>query len=75
VVLSWIKGSGIEAGGAVYDWDGRKVNAGGVTTFQRHAVIGVVRPFCVEPGGHKSCHRLKLKAKRRTCLEVSGDYQ
>ena len=32
VVLSWIKGSGIEAGGAVYDWDGKKVNAGGVTT-------------------------------------------
>jgi S-(hydroxymethyl)glutathione dehydrogenase/alcohol dehydrogenase len=39
VVLSWIKGSGIEAGGAVYDWEGRKVNAGGVTTFQRHAVV------------------------------------
>jgi S-(hydroxymethyl)glutathione dehydrogenase / alcohol dehydrogenase len=39
VVLSWIKGSGIEAGSAVYDWDGRKVNAGGVTTFQRHAVV------------------------------------
>jgi len=39
VVLSWIKGSGIEAGGAVYEWAGRKVNAGGVTTFQRHAVV------------------------------------
>jgi S-(hydroxymethyl)glutathione dehydrogenase / alcohol dehydrogenase len=39
VVLSWIKGSGIEAGGAVYDWNGKKVNAGGVTTFQRHAVV------------------------------------
>src|ERR1700693_1670656 len=39
VVLSWIKGRRIEAGGAVYDWDGRKVNAGGVTTFQRHAVV------------------------------------
>ena len=38
VVLSWIRGSGMEAGGAVYDWDGRRVNAGGVTTFQRHAV-------------------------------------
>jgi S-(hydroxymethyl)glutathione dehydrogenase/alcohol dehydrogenase len=38
-VLSWIKGNGIEAGGAVYDWEGRKVNAGGVTTFQRHAVV------------------------------------
>jgi S-(hydroxymethyl)glutathione dehydrogenase / alcohol dehydrogenase len=39
VVLSWLKGSGLEAGGAVYDWDGRRVNAGGVTTFQRHAVV------------------------------------
>ncbi len=39
VVLSWIKGNGIEAGGAVYEWDGKKVNAGGVTTFQRHAVV------------------------------------
>jgi S-(hydroxymethyl)glutathione dehydrogenase/alcohol dehydrogenase len=39
VVLSWIKGNGIEAGGAIYDWEGRKVNAGGVTTFQRHAVV------------------------------------
>lgn len=39
VVLSWIRGSGIEAGGAVYDWDGKKVNAGGVTTFQRLAVV------------------------------------
>ena len=39
VVLSWLKGNGIEAGGAVYQWGNRKVNAGGVTTFQRHAVV------------------------------------
>jgi len=39
VVLSWIKGAGIEAGGAIYQWGERKVNAGGVTTFQRHAVV------------------------------------
>ncbi|MEQ9518386.1 MAG: alcohol dehydrogenase catalytic domain-containing protein, partial [Parvibaculum sp.] len=39
VVLSWIKGNGIEAGGVVYTWDGKNVNAGGVTTFQRHAVV------------------------------------
>lgn len=39
VVLSWIKGAGIEAGGAVYEWEGKTVNAGGVTTFQRHAVV------------------------------------
>lgn len=39
IILSWIKGPGADAPGAVYDWDGRKVNAGGITTFNRHAVI------------------------------------
>jgi S-(hydroxymethyl)glutathione dehydrogenase/alcohol dehydrogenase len=39
VVLSWIKGTGIEAGGSVYDWMGRQVNAGGLTTFQQHSVV------------------------------------
>lgn len=39
VVLSWIRGGGIEAGGAQYKWNGKTVNAGGVTTFQRHAVV------------------------------------
>jgi S-(hydroxymethyl)glutathione dehydrogenase / alcohol dehydrogenase len=39
VVLSWLKGSGIEAGGCVYGWGSRKVNAGSVTTFQRHALV------------------------------------
>ncbi|MBV9565682.1 MAG: zinc-binding dehydrogenase [Bradyrhizobium sp.] len=49
VVLSWIKGQGIEAGGAVYDWEGRKVNAGGVTTFQRHAVVSENRLTLLPP--------------------------
>ncbi|MEC7537147.1 MAG: zinc-binding dehydrogenase [Pseudomonadota bacterium] len=39
VALSWIKASGIEAGGSVYNWNGMGVNAGAVTTFQRHAVV------------------------------------
>ncbi|MEP2640023.1 zinc-binding dehydrogenase [Roseobacter sp.] len=50
VVLSWIKGSGLEAGGSVYDWDGRKVNAGGVTTFQQHAVVSENRLTLVPEG-------------------------
>ncbi|WP_315712804.1 MULTISPECIES: zinc-binding dehydrogenase [unclassified Bradyrhizobium] len=49
VVLSWIKGTGIEAGGAAYDWDGKKVNAGGVTTFQRHAVVSENRLTLLPP--------------------------
>jgi S-(hydroxymethyl)glutathione dehydrogenase/alcohol dehydrogenase len=49
VVLSWLKGNGIEAGGAVYEWDGRKVNAGGVTTFQRHSVVSENRLTLLPP--------------------------
>jgi S-(hydroxymethyl)glutathione dehydrogenase/alcohol dehydrogenase len=39
VILSWIKGSGADVPGSVYEWNGRKVNAGAITTFSRHAVI------------------------------------
>lgn len=49
VVLSWLKGSGIEAGGAIYEWDGKRVNAGGVTTFQRHALVSENRLTLAPP--------------------------
>ena len=39
VVLSWLKGAGADVPGSVYRWEGRAVNAGGVTTFARHAVV------------------------------------
>ena len=39
VVLSWIKGPGIEAGGTKYKWGQSNVNAGSITTFQKFAVI------------------------------------
>jgi S-(hydroxymethyl)glutathione dehydrogenase / alcohol dehydrogenase len=38
-ILSWIKGSGMDVPGTVYDWNGRAVNAGGITTFSQYAVI------------------------------------
>ena len=50
VVLSWIKGTGIEAGGTVYEWDGKKVNSGAVTTFQRHALVSENRLTPVPQG-------------------------
>ena len=50
VVLSWIRGGGMEAGGAVYGWNGRRVNAGGVTTFQRHAIASENRLTPLPPG-------------------------
>ncbi|MBI4169131.1 MAG: zinc-binding dehydrogenase [Acidobacteria bacterium] len=39
VILSWMKGSGADAPGPHYRWDGRVVNAGAITTFSRYAVI------------------------------------
>ena len=39
VILSWMKGGGADVLGSVYDWNGRPVNAGGVTTFQQYAVV------------------------------------
>ena len=39
VVLSWMKGSGADVPSASYGWNGRSVNAGGITTWSRHAVI------------------------------------
>lgn len=39
VILSWMKGSGANVAGTVYDWKGKKVNAGAITTFQKYAVI------------------------------------
>lgn len=39
VVLSWIKGSGANVPGTVYDWEGKPVNAGAVTTFNKFAVV------------------------------------
>jgi S-(hydroxymethyl)glutathione dehydrogenase/alcohol dehydrogenase len=39
VVLHWRKGPGIEAEPPTYLWEGKKVNAGWVTTFNEHAVV------------------------------------
>ena len=39
VVLHWRKGPGIECVPPVYSWNGKKVNAGWVTSFNKHAVI------------------------------------
>ena len=88
VVLSWIKGSGIDAGGAVYGWGERKVNAGAVTTFQRHAVVSENRltpvplelPLdiavllgCAAPTGMGSVYNvLKMKAGESVAIFGAG---
>jgi S-(hydroxymethyl)glutathione dehydrogenase/alcohol dehydrogenase len=50
VILSWIKGSGADEPGTVYDWNGRKVNAGGITTFATYSVISENRLTVVPEG-------------------------
>jgi S-(hydroxymethyl)glutathione dehydrogenase/alcohol dehydrogenase len=49
VILSWIKGSGADVPGSVYEWDSRSVNAGPITTFSRYSVISENR-LTVLPG-------------------------
>lgn len=39
VVLHWMKGSGIEADPPAYSWQGRRVNAGWITTFNEYAIV------------------------------------
>lgn len=50
VILSWIKGSGADVPGTVYDWNGRGVNAGGITTFAEHSVISENRLTVIPEG-------------------------
>jgi len=49
VVLHWMKGSGIEADPPVYSWQGRRVNAGWITTFNEYAVISENRLTPIAP--------------------------
>ena len=39
VVLHWRKGLGIESETPLFNWDGRKVNAGWLTTFNEYAIV------------------------------------
>ena len=50
VILSWIKASGMDVPGSVYEWNGRKVNAGGITTFAKFSVIAENRLTVIPEG-------------------------
>ena len=39
VLLSWMKASGADVPGTVYQWGGRKVNSGAIITFARAVVV------------------------------------
>jgi len=50
VILSWIKSSGYDVPGCVYDWKGKAVNAGGITTFATFTIASENR-LTVMPQG------------------------
>src|SRR3990172_10629425 len=39
VIMHWRQADGIQADAPAYSWNGRKVNAGGVTTFNNYAIV------------------------------------
>lgn len=49
VVLHWRPGNGIEARPPVYDWNGRRCNAGCIATFTRYAIVSENRLTSVPP--------------------------
>jgi S-(hydroxymethyl)glutathione dehydrogenase/alcohol dehydrogenase len=59
VVLSWLKGEGMEAGGAKYASAGRTVNAGAMTTFQKISVCSENR-LAPMPSGVSPEHAVML---------------
>lgn len=48
-ILSWLKGSGADVPNTLYRWNGRTVNAGGVTTFARFTVVSENRLTVLPP--------------------------
>jgi S-(hydroxymethyl)glutathione dehydrogenase/alcohol dehydrogenase len=86
VILSWLKGAGIEAGGTIYQWEGRQVNAGAVTTFQKYAVVSenrltvlpkevqmdvAVLLGCAAPTGMGAVYNV-LKMQAGDCIAIFG---
>ena len=47
VILTWMRGVGADVPGTVYKWQGRAVNAGGVTTFQEYAIVSENRTVVI----------------------------
>ncbi|WP_025900151.1 zinc-binding dehydrogenase [Sneathiella glossodoripedis] len=39
VILGWIRGEGLEAPGAIYSWNSKPLNSGGVTTFSQKSIV------------------------------------
>jgi len=49
VVMHWRPGSGIQSAPALYEWQGKRLNAGWVTTFNSHSVVSENRVTKILP--------------------------
>ena len=49
VIMHWRPGAGIQSNPALYDWQGQKINAGWVTSFNQHAVVSENRVTRIAP--------------------------
>lgn len=45
VILGWVKGTGLEAPGAIYNANGVKINSGRVTTFSNYSIVSESRVY------------------------------
>lgn len=50
VILGWIKGEGLDAGGTVYQCGDKKINAGAITTFSNYSVVSENRVVILPDG-------------------------
>ena len=88
VILSWIKGKGIEAKGAVYKYQDININSGPITTFSKYTIVSENRVYkinktqnkklsvlcgCALPTGYGMAHNeLKIKTNDKRSILVFG---
>ncbi len=88
VILSWIKGKGLEADGAIYKYYGKKINSGPITTFSSYTIVSENRVYkikksqnkklsvlcgCALPTGYGMVHNeLKIKKNDKRSILVFG---
>ena len=88
VVLSWIKGSGLEGNGTTYNYNGKEINAGPITTFSTYTIVSENRIYkikktqnkklsvlcgCALPTGYGMVHNeLKIKKNDKRTVLVFG---
>jgi len=50
VIMHWRQGSGTQSKPPIYEWRGKNLNAGWVTTFNKHSIVSENRITKIDPG-------------------------